>query len=237
MVHAVTGLPAFTLPAPHGSLIVAGAQRVHVTGRPHHQLVGSRIGVHQGAKAPKHGDQFGVWQVAAHHIQKGSYALWHRNGGGLRIPIDRGALVGTARVADCVPIVQDGWPANEPWRPALVLEDDTLTLYRSDDPYDCTGQDDQLPFADFTPGRWALLLDDARPTTAPNGCPACGGIPHELTTGTHSCLHPGCTDIYNIDGTHGGPPCPTCSGSGSCPPVSGVSGRAGCWTWTPEGAT
>jgi hypothetical protein len=233
----VTGLPSFTLPAPHGSLIVAGAQRVHVTARPHHQLVGRRVGIHQGAKAPKHGDQFGVWQVAAHHIQKGSYALWHRNGGGLRIPIDRGALVGTARVAACVPILgEDGK------RPDGVHSAIWEYEHEGDLPHQQGGLwligvlpdapkciEDQRPFADFTPGCWALLLDDARPTTAPNGCPACDG---SGVTGQRVALTHGGWGIGQTTG-----PCPTCSGLGSCPPISGVSGRAGCWTWTPEGAT
>jgi hypothetical protein len=81
-----------------------------------------------------------------------------------------GAIVATARLVDCLPIIDDG-PALAPYlNPALA----TLRLIDAHDggtPIDIA---DQLPYGDFTPGRWAWLLEDAQPTT--ERCPYCMGI-------------------------------------------------------------
>lgn len=83
-----------------------------------------------------------------------------------------GAVVALATLVDCVPIVENGWPVNEDWRSALVIEDDTLTLYRTDDPEVSEVADDQIPFGDFAPGRWAWILDCIE--QLPNPIPARG---------------------------------------------------------------
>lgn len=94
--------------------------------------------------------------------------------GDVKLPL--GAIVGTAVLADCVPMVADGWPANEPWRPALVIEDDTLTLYRTDEPERDEQVDDQLPFGLFEPGRWGWLLTDAVKLDEPIHCTGRQGL-------------------------------------------------------------
>lgn len=130
-----------------------------------------------------------------------------------------GAIVATARLVDCVPMVQflSRGPGDEPdpaWTPCdgpeppmpcLAINSDTtsLTLHR---PYrDVT---DQLPFGDYRPGRFAWLLDDIKPTA--ERCPDCAVMRGVAIAS-----------------------CWTCHGVGRCDPIP-ARGRQGLWTWTPE---
>jgi hypothetical protein len=106
--------------------------------------------------------------------------------GGKRLPF--GTIVATCTLADCVPI-SDRWSAahlgshggvRSPTKPgrALLLrsarifggERDGLWLVNSDgergwvEDHDLA---DQLPYGDFTPGRWAWLLADVEPVDPP----------------------------------------------------------------------
>lgn len=82
---------------------------------------------------------------------------------------------------------------------------------------------DQLPYGDFTAGRWAWLLDDVKPTT--ERCPACMGKVHP--TGL---LRPG---EQAMGRTYGDLiPCPQFFRAGTCPPIP-AKGRQGLWTWAP----
>lgn len=139
-----------------------------------------------------------------------------------------GAIVATAPLVDVVPIVnvgeeqavrriEVGFSAGEP---NLMLCDphpdgepgvdfDASDFYVAD-------VTSQLPYGDFTPGRFAWLLEDIKPTT--ERCPACGGT--------------GWLKGARLEGTNEPVPCPTCDGDGKCDPVP-ARGRQGLWTWAP----
>lgn len=89
-----------------------------------------------------------------------------------------GALVATCQLVDVVPIIAR--ENNEPYERFVrhVLPEDwgepdkgTLALCRESGEYDDVT--DQQPYGDFTPGRYAWILEDAKPTT--ERCPACWG--------------------------------------------------------------
>lgn len=85
----------------------------------------------------------------------------------LHLPL--GAILATVVVLDCVPIVADRpsiidtppgrWVSAKTWRVTLH-ESDGLMLTS-------TPLAGEAPFGDYTPGRWAWLLDDVRPLAEP----------------------------------------------------------------------
>jgi hypothetical protein len=140
-----------------------------------------------------------------------------------RLPL--GAVVATATLTGCARMVEvfdaenttpdDLHPGyaelfisgDEPWRLDLAVWNGT--------DWDLTNVSDQLPFGDFAPGRWAWLLEDAKPTS--ERCPG------QITR------HCGCSDpVY----CHRYTACPWCHGSNRSDPVP-VKGRQGIWKWTP----
>ena len=95
---------------------------------------------------------------------------------------------------------------------------------------------EQLPYGDFTPGRYAWLLAGGAPTS--ERCPACWGTSDEeffevfcykcgasFDQAERSCLDCGCSMVKLGR-------CPTCAGTGQCEPVP-AKGRQGLWEWTP----
>lgn len=79
-----------------------------------------------------------------------------------------GAVVATASLADCVPMVsiQDAGP---PGSMLDILTDGSLLLWRiNSEPFRGDDVTAQRPYGDFAPGRWAWLLEDIKP---------CGPVP------------------------------------------------------------
>lgn len=150
------------------------------------------------------------------------------------------AVVASAVLTDCVPILGPGEPVNEAWlrhiAPTAHVPTRRLWLWngRSETVNLSTGRPtwehdditDQWPFGDFTPGRWALLLEDIKPTT--ERCPACWG---------EGCQDLGAYDHWRETGDAAAAaaldPCATCAGSGKCRPVPARGQQAVPWEWTP----
>lgn len=145
-----------------------------------------------------------------------------RQGG---VPMPLGAVVATAMLHAICPMVDvltgEG-PAGQDWYshalyitrhadPELAIVDRWADL---NDPRREVDVSDQVPFGEFTPGRWAWLLSDVKPTT--ERCPRCWG--------------PGAT---HPDGWDGLRECRTCDGRGHCDPVP-MRGRQGLWTPSEE---
>lgn len=93
-----------------------------------------------------------------------------------------GAIIGTCMLVDCVPIVDGRDYVDRLVDPPCLFSDhlvgaklvDPEVLYlASDEFFGGTVVEDQRAYGDFTPGRWAWILEDAKPTTA--RCPACWG--------------------------------------------------------------
>ena len=144
---------------------------------------GETVLIHAGTKRPEHLSRVGEWAIHSQFTEPDSGPEIRRLGSvhngelvpdrherGLAIPIPLGAVVATARITDVVPIVdhagcRDGSPhvclgfygalahskLHEPW-PDGETEHDIS---------------DQLPYGEWTPGRWAWRLGDVRKLDEP----------------------------------------------------------------------
>lgn len=152
-----------------------------------------------------------------------------------------GAVVASCQLIDCVPIVDGLGGVDDPLpRVCNCIEwDKGLRLMR---PFEYPSEDvsAQLPFGDFSPGRWAWLLDDVKPTT--ERCPRCWGRPKRpdvrIEGGSRSCWHCNRTLTFNMMRDDGGDcdcrearaeSCPTCLRASVCEPVP-MGGKQGLWT-------
>lgn len=167
----------------------------------------------------------------AAYILRGPSMAWP-----YRLPL--GALVATAVVVDAVPIEDLDAPTDEVSSldaPAVVYvrpqedpEQYLLYVHRHQVPTVDAEMGDQLPYGIWTPGRWALLLDDVAPTI--RRCPWCWGSGWEEAWTNR-------TD-YGTGSEDDGIVCPVCSpgdgdaGAGTCPPIP-ATGRLGVWRWEP----
>jgi hypothetical protein len=129
----------------------------------------------------------------------------------VRFPL--GAIVATATLADVVPIVDTGI-GEYPERRARVYERRDGLMFL--DPTVPLGEgwrkiEDQRPYGDFTPGRYAWLLEDVKPTT--ERCPACWGEGHVWMPSRAFATM-----------------CPACDHTGRCDPIP-AKGRQGLWNW------
>lgn len=79
---------------------------------------------------------------------------------------------------------------------------------------------DQVPYGDFTPGRFAWMLTDVKPTT--ERCPHCWGAGQNNEPIDEA--HPEFGPVASV--------CSTCGGPGKCEPVPAV-GHQGLWNWNP----
>lgn len=220
------GLPAITLWQPWASLIVPlRVKTIETRGwAAPKRLIGRRIGIHAAARmygredVERFADVFGTkWPV---------------------LPL--GVLLGTVRLAACVPMVNLGSPSRQD-RLVLDFPDDGDLPHQQGGmwvlgPYvgSATRVEDQRPFGDFAPGRWAWLLDEITPTT--EQCPACGrSAKCGACEGTGSVPVPGggaaCPDCYVATP----PECRVCDDYGTCDPIP-VRGAQRVWYWRPEEA-
>lgn len=268
-----------TLPQPHATLVGLGVQTIITTPwRPPATLAGQHVAIHAGLRHPAahwpwpSGNPFTMWDggegdgcvLQRYGCHQGpewpdpdSYEVW---------PMPLGAIVATARVVDCVPITgrtefATAAAVGTDGKARTIVTTELFTMgptllrgiQRGPDPLDWTVERhlaDQLHYTDFTPGRWAWLLDDAKLTT--ERCPACMG---SGTTGVLLALcrrtDDGSDGPCVMKAGHSGPcygeddvasdwqpaiaeHCPTCLNypSGTCPPIP-VKGRPRLTEWTP----
>lgn len=222
-------MKAITLHQPWAQLIALGVKTIETRGwGTTHR---GRIAIHAGMKAAPYPLDLspGVFTVGARGVPS---ALYVDDGGApMRCThaMHLGAIVATANLIDCVPIVDYKAPTprsgpldslNVP--ACLDVHGGTLTYWWHHDGgfRDVT---DQWHYGDFRPGWWAWLLDDIEPTT--ERCPACWGE-EEVRCVVHSAMDEACAICWI------GQPCPTCEGDGSCPPIP-AKGKRGVWEWTP----
>lgn len=181
-------------------------------------LIGQRIAIH-AAKRPIPGVS-NFTDDESDHLWYDAFGMWSETPDPatsrnlVTEPWPLGAVVGSAVLADCVPMVEQ-LPSTLDDTPCLVVGSwtDRLLLFRRGErePVDVS---DQRPFGLFEPGRWAWLLTDAAPTT--DRCPACWG------RGYHD------VGPFNAWST----PCGRCDRVGFREPIP-AAGRQGVWNWEP----
>lgn len=205
-------MKALTVRQPHAAFIARGAKPIETRGWST-SYRGPLI-IHAGTKCAA-GD-FGPYNVeddtprrsAKQYLMRGPIAWPYR------LPL--GAVVASCVLADVVPIIDRcGTDMNAPAHicqsaGSLLFHRPRLTPFLDGETEHIIT--DQLPFGDFTPGRYAWLLEDVKPTTA--RCPWCWSTPAEWAEDS-------------LDGN----PCIVCAEAGSVDPIP-AKGRQGLWTWT-----
>jgi hypothetical protein len=165
------------------------------------------LAIHAAKRRADHG-QIGPWYVEE--------AWWTATGpldgmakmprAAFRIPLPLGVIVATCELVDVVPISRLGTDAG---RTEDRLVDMPffrgLHLVRN---HEDTVVEDQRPYGDFTPGRYAWVLSDIKLTS--ERCPLCWGSGSwpEMTRQV----------------------CPTCQATGGCAPVP-ARGKHRVWDW------
>jgi activating signal cointegrator 1 len=208
---------ALTIRQPWAQLVVMGTKVIETRSwKAPDALVGQRIAIHAGAKRPDL-----VTFVGPYHVAQGGTWL---HGPGHDKPMPFGAVVGSAVLAACVPMVDlrgEGTVYRLTTDPHLKLfidhppwggRSEVAEIMHYPRPARSVDVSDQLPFGDFAPGRWAWLLADAAPTTT--RCPLCWDEVDDLMAALARSL------------------CRACRGVGHCPPIP-AKGRQGIWEWAP----
>lgn len=190
-------MKAITLWQPRASLIAEGVKTIETRPKrsPWSSAIGEIIAIHAAAKFPKEQQRVGRFICTA-----SAAAWWIRDADRdpvgwpacplenyVRLPL--GAVVATCRLVDVVPILgrmdteggHDHFVRNV--EPADWPEGGTLAQRVGYGEYvDVTGQ---VPFGDFAPGRWALLLDEIVKLPEPISCRGWQGLwnlPEQLST-------------------------------------------------------
>lgn len=213
-----------TLHQPYASLVAVGAKSIETrTWRTDYR---GPLAIHAGAKWTSQLcwltqtedilaalDKAGIDIDTTHH--RASYK-----------PLPLGAVVASATLIDCVPMEALRWssdgPRNHRGETVVSVEHPwthMLTARTGDLLEEVIVHESQRPFGDFSPGRFAWLLGDVKPTT--ERCPWCAGAGGRRETGTD----------HGDYGSYG--PCPACNGATMCGPVP-ARGKQGLWEWTPE---
>ncbi len=105
-----------------------------------------------------------------HLIDNDEYYLWHRalDKNGITNALDRwayGAVVSTCELVDVVPIIE--FPSHIPYDVSIWIEVDGPRLTLQETLGHFTDISDQLPYGDFSPGRFAWILSDIKPLAVP----------------------------------------------------------------------
>lgn len=159
-------MKAITVRQPWASLIAAGVKTIET--RSWSTKYRGPLAIHAGKAKPDGPWEGGEWAIAweCHPPHARIEAFAYRHILSDRIDLPRGAVVATCTLADVVPIV-DRWPTILDPR-CLYNGPDYGTVIPGHpgeyDPIECA---DQLPFGDFTPGRYAWLLTDVTPLADP----------------------------------------------------------------------
>jgi hypothetical protein len=161
-------LPVLSLYQPWASLVALGIKTIETRSWPAPKtVIGRRIAIHAAKRNPVklswHPDGM-IGRYTVHQDGRGEpcYLLdsdW-RKFGNAQYPIDLplGCIVATARLVASVPITDSAVQGE----PTISLHAGQMgygpTLWR-DDGHACWSISDQIPYGDFTPGRWAWLFD------------------------------------------------------------------------------
>ena len=196
-------MKALTLHQPWASLVAVGVKTIET--RSWSTKYRGRLAIHAGARKPT------MDAVYAPALAEG----WRWLEGAGLVPLPLGAVVATCELVDVVPMVLY---AHQAPGAAVILDLGSRRFLRNGHHVpqwsmrETLERNDALPtqylYGDFTPGRYAWILDDIKPTT--ERCPLCwgsGSWPSPL----RQC-------------------CPVCAGKLACDPVP-AKGNRGLWEW------
>jgi hypothetical protein len=170
-------MKALTVRQPWASLIAASAKTIETRSqRTHHR---GPLAIHAGLHRPVEGEDVGdwwwCWDVDQGVIVRQSKWAEH--------PAPLGAVVAVVEVVDCVPILHRDDDLAEAWMPHVAPNHQGHLWHWQgcnpeigDPTWSVSDITDQLPYGDFTPGRWAWLLADARPLLVPISCRGAQGL-------------------------------------------------------------
>lgn len=176
-------MKVLTLHQPYATLIALGVKTIETRPQAWTSLVGQRIAIHGAAKEPVPGLDVGdyypewdfdEWLIVRHPRIPG----WWQH------PMPLGAIVCTAVVTDSLPMLDKDDELAEAWMPHLAPTHRRGDWWHWKGPgaYNpSTGRPvwaydditDQLPYGDFRPGRFGLLLADVE--VLPEPVPFKGG--------------------------------------------------------------
>lgn len=169
-------------------------------------IIGQRIAIHQAKRVPT------VERVGDYNVDKGYHdcpaRMWRDGGSAVDLPL--GAVVGSGIITASLDIVEGPsyrsdvfvslWPDGKLWSGGTDISD-------------------QLPYGDWTPGRFAWQIEQAAPTT--ERCPRCWG---EFDGKSRLEDRQGQrVRVWDV--------CPVCEDENRCGPIP-ATGRQGWWTWT-----
>lgn len=230
-------MKAITLWQPWAELVALGVKHIETRSWPAPPaIIGQRIAIHAAAKRPP---AWGGPTVGEYRFRLFGSTGVALEGPGLpefqstprlaaHLP-SFGAVVASATLHDCVPMDaiswwdgENHWPQRQetvpPWHPFGERIPQNLPGHRPRaDVYMVT--EGQRPYGDFSPGRYAWLLDDILAVWS--GCPArCDAGYFHVVRGDA------------LGGRAGKQPCLVCHGAGSCRPIPAKGGQR-VWNWTP----
>ena len=167
-------MKAITLHQPWATLIALGVKTIETRSWPTKHR--GPIAIHAGKQSfncvdnTRHplehmrGDYWTVGGVRWDHERLGDPTL---------LGIPRGAVVATANLVDCVPMVKDGspWDDHERWLQVGAISDGTPVApslwERSGNGFGYVQQYVEAHYGHFEAGRWAWLLEDIEPLDEP----------------------------------------------------------------------
>lgn len=216
-------MKALTVRQPHAQLISLGVKTIETRSKP--TKYRGELLIHAGkAEAFQHGVDIGEWRAyrgdrADRPGAQPARMYGHRSSNEERFVLPLGVIVASCKLVDCVPIVGAGRRTVAEVSAlrisgAVVVQGDLAAYYHSDTQPDemSVSVTDQVPYGDFTPGRFAWLLEDIKPVE--QRCPACWDRAIKSPNGKS----------YYAD-------CLTCE-NGVCQPIP-AKGNQGLWEWTP----
>lgn len=229
----MTAMKALSLHQPYASLVAVGVKSIET--RSWATKYRGPLLIHAAKRRPDATEIMAMeWAGDASFFYDDEWYLRTGLGKINRLPL--GVVVASCQLADCVPITQ-GEPvgASAPRAlagsmPAAFMSADrtgTLRFWRAyEQGWDGLDATPQLPFGDFSPGRYAWLLGDVKPTT--ERCPRCWG--GTRCPGWHG------TDAEPAPCLNRDLVCATCAGALRCEPIP-MRGQQRLWTPTWEAAS
>lgn len=156
-------VPALTLWQPWASLVAEGVKTIETRSwKAPDDLIGDTIAIHAAARKPRRHVPVGDWlpyragDTGPYRMEL--YAQGVPGAPQSPVPLPLGAIVATARLEACLPMVSWNDPQQRNGEHRLFVGPGDLWQTRERGP--ARDISDQLPYGDFAPGRWAWMLTD-----------------------------------------------------------------------------